>query len=306
MPFGYVKLMIHEECDEMAGIEQMDNIEDTFLRADTPAIDVKVFNPPKSNNNFMNQYAEECEHKEGTRVFHSYYYNVPVKWLGQRFFDRAEWFKVNKPLYYENNYLGKVTGSGGAIFENLEVREITDSEIDNMTYFYYGLDWGFTHPQAFTKVAYNEDTDTVYILWEHVAVGQKQQTFARKIKEFKECEIIADSEAPDKIRDYLDWGFNVVGAVKRWKGGGRDYAWEWLQTVRKIVIDPNRTPKALHEFNNAEHEQLKDGSFSSEYPRLEEDSIMSIIYALNRVIIGSKKENFDYDYEEEDYYEEDE
>jgi hypothetical protein len=33
---------------------------------------------------------------------------------------------------------------------------------------------------------------------------------------------------------------------------------------------------------------------------------MSIIYALNRVIIGSKKENFDYDYEEEDYYEEDE
>ena len=306
MPFGYVKLMIHEECDEMAGIEQMDNIEDTFLRADTPAIDVKVFNPPKSKNNFMNQYAEECEHKEGTRVFHSYYYNVPVKWLGQRFFDRAEWFKVNKPLYYENNYLGKVTGSGGAIFENLEVREIPDSEIDNMSYFYYGLDWGFTHPQAFTKVAYNEDTDTVYVLWEHVAVGQKQQTFARKIKQFKECEIIADSEAPDKIRDYLDWGFNVVGAVKRWKGGGRDYAWEWLQTVRKIVIDPNRTPKALHEFNNAEHEQLKDGSFSSEYPRLEEDSIMSIIYALNRVIIGSKKENFDYDYEEDDYYEEDE
>jgi hypothetical protein len=59
----------------------------------------------------------------------------------------------------------------------------------------------------------------------------------------------------------------------------------------------------LHEFNNAEHEQLKDGSFSSEYPRLEEDSIMSIIYALNRVIIGSKKENFDYDYEDYEDYE---
>ena len=53
MSFGYVKLLIHEECDEMAGVEQMDNVEDTFLRSDTPALDVKVYNPPKSKNNFL-------------------------------------------------------------------------------------------------------------------------------------------------------------------------------------------------------------------------------------------------------------
>ena len=77
----------------MAGVEQMDNIEDTFLRSDTPALDIKIFNPPKSKNNFMNQYVEECRNKPQTRVCHSYYYNVPVKWLGKRFFERAEWFK---------------------------------------------------------------------------------------------------------------------------------------------------------------------------------------------------------------------
>ena len=79
LSFGYVKLLIHEECDEMAGLEQMDNIEDTFLRSNTAALDVKIFNPPKSVNNFMNDYVTKCqdEHKDTTYIFHSYYYNVP-------------------------------------------------------------------------------------------------------------------------------------------------------------------------------------------------------------------------------------
>ena len=146
-------MLIHEECDEMAGVEQMDNIEDTFLRSDTPALDIKIFNPPKSKNNFMNQYVEECRNKPQTRICHSYYYNVPVKWLGKRFFERAEWFKVHKPLYYRNNYMGEVTGTGGGIFDNVEERTITDAEIENLPFLYYGLDFGFEHPQTF-EVAY--------------------------------------------------------------------------------------------------------------------------------------------------------
>ena len=303
MPFGYVKLMIHEECDEMAGIEQMDNIEDTFLRADTPAIDVKVFNPPKSKNNFMNQYAEECEHKEGTRVFHSYYYNVPVKWLGQRFFDRAEWFKVNKPLYYENNYLGNVTGSGGGIFDNIEERTITDAEIDSFDFFHYGLDFGYEHPQTFIVSYYDEETDALYPIREVYAKKCKNSTFANKIKIYKDVEIICDSARPDNIADLVDWGYNAIGAVKRWKNKGRAYSWEWLQQFNKIVVDPERTPHLYHELTTLEFEQLKDGSFSSEYPTLGEDCIMALIYSLNRVIMEHVRIP---DYNDTDDYEEDE
>ena len=148
VPFGYVKMLIHEECDEMAGVEQMDNIEDTFLRADTPALDIKIFNPPKSKNNFMNEYTEECQNKPQTRICHSYYYNVPVKWLGKRFFERAEWFRIHKPLYYKNNYLGEVTGTGGGIFDNLEIRKISDEELMTFDLINHGLDFGYTHPQT--------------------------------------------------------------------------------------------------------------------------------------------------------------
>ena len=292
LSFGYVKLLIHEECDEMAGVEQMDNIEDTFLRSDTPALDIKIFNPPKSANNFMNEYTASKENDPQTLVCHSYYYNVPVEWLGKRFFERAEWFKQNKPKYYANNYLGEVTGTGGAIFENLELRELTDKEIDAMPYFYHGLDFGYEHPQAFIKCYYDRDTDVLYPVEEVYSKRCKNSTFAQKIKKYKSVEIIADSARPDNIADMNDWGFDVTGAVKRWGSNkGRDYCWEWLRQCNKIVVDRSRTPHLAEELTKLEFELLKDGTFSSEYPKLNEDCTMALIYALNRVIRESRRDD---------------
>lgn len=296
VPFGYVKLLIHEECDEMAGVEQMDNIEDTFLRADTPALDIKIFNPPKSKNNFMNEYTEECKNKHQTRICHSYYYNVPVKWLGKRFFERAEWFRIHKPLYYKNNYLGEVTGTGGGIFDNLEIRKISDEELMTFDTVNHGLDFGYTHPQVFSQNYYDYETDTLYIFGEVYSKKCKNSTFARKIKKFMNVEIICDSARPDGIAEMQDWGFNAIGAKKRWGSGkGRDYCWEWLQRCNKIVIDPERCPNTEKEFIKAEHEQLPDGSFSDAYPTLEEDTIMANIYALNRIIMTSRRNDGLYD-----------
>lgn len=301
VPFGYVKMLIHEECDEMAGVEQMDNIEDTFLRADTPALDIKIFNPPKSKNNFMNEYTEECRNKPQARICHSYYYNVPVKWLGKRFFERAEWFRIHKPLYYKNNYLGEVTGTGGGIFDNLEIRKISDEELMTFDTVNHGLDFGYTHPQVFCQNYYDYETDTLYIFGEVYSKKCKNSTFARKIKKFMNVEIICDSARPDGIAEMQDWGFNAIGAKKRWGSGkGRDYCWEWLQRCNKIVIDPERCPNTESEFKKAEHEQLPDGSFSDAYPTLEEDTIMANIYALNRIIMTSRRNDGLYDDEEED------
>lgn len=301
LSFGYVKLLIHEECDEMAGVEQMDNIEDTFLRSDTPALDIKIFNPPKSANNFMNEYTASKANDPQTLICHSYYYNVPVEWLGKRFFERAEWFKQNKPKYYSNNYLGEVTGTGGAIFENLELREITDDEIDTMPYFYHGLDFGYEHPQAFVKCYYDRDTDILYAIEEEFSKRCKNSTFARKIAKYKNVEIIADSARPDNIAEMNDWGFDVAKAVKRWGSNkGRDYCWEWLRQCNKIVVDRSRTPHLAEELTKLEFELLKDGTFSSEYPKLNEDCTMALIYALNRVIRESRREDL---YEDENLIE---
>jgi PBSX family phage terminase large subunit len=302
LSFGYVKLLIHEECDEMAGVEQMDNIEDTFLRSDTPALDVKVFNPPKSKNNFMNEYTEECGDKDKTKVFHSFFYNVPVRWLGKRFFERAEWFRVHKPLYYSNNYLGEVTGTGGGIFENVEARAISDEEINSFPTTYYGLDFGFIHPQTFIGSYYDDETDTLYCYLEVYSKKCKNATFARRIKKYMNVDIIADSARPDAIAEMQDWGFEITGAKKRWGSGkGRDYCWEWLQNASRIVVDQARCPHLKHELTTLEHEQLKDGSFSDAYPTLGEDCVMALIYGLNRVIMESRRNDGLYDDADEEW-----
>ena len=59
-----------------------------------------------------------------------------------------------------------------------------------------------------------------------------------------------------------------------------------LQMTTKIVVDPDRCPHLKKELTTLEHEQLKDGTFSSEYPKLDEDCVMALIYGNNRIIIN--------------------
>lgn len=301
---GYVALLIHEECDEMAGMEQMDDAESTFLRSNgcegARSLSVKVFNPPASKSNFMNAYAREMEGQPHVLVCDACYKNVPREWLGERFFERAEWFRANRPEVYANKFLGEVTGTGGELFGNVRRVSLTDGQVAGMEQagiVYQGIDWGFEHPQVFIRVAYDPETDTVTPLFEKYGRRCKLPTFCKGINRFKHMETICDSAEPDRIADIRDMGWNAVGAVKRWRGGGRDYSWEWLRGVREIAVDPERTPRLLRELETLEFERLRDGTYSSRYPDLGEDGVMATIYALNRVIAAAKYEDA-YDDEE--------
>ena len=150
---------------------------------------------------------------------------------------------------------------------------------------------------------YDYEKDIVYPTKEVYAKKCKNSTFSRKIKQYKDVELICDSARPDNIADMSDWGFNVVGAVKRWNNKGRAYCWEWLQQCTKIVVDPKRTPHLYEELTTLEHEILKDGTFSSAYPTLGEDCVMALLYSLNRVI---REHTRDDEYEEDEILYEDE
>lgn len=287
LPFGHVALLIHEESDEMASVQQMDDVEDTFLRKDAPCLDVKIFNPPQSSGNFMNQYAAEKSTDAATLVFDACYENVPIEWLGQRFFDRAEWFKEHKPTYYANHYRGKVTGTGGELFPNVEYRELPPEAIEFPAY--QGLDFGWDHPMAFIICTYDHEHDTIYIIEEHVARNQQLGQFLKPVELYMGNETICDSADPDKIAQMKTNGWNAIGANKRWKGGGLDYSWEWIRSRAAIVVDPKVCPKMAHEFQTLEFPKLSDGTISTRYPDLGEDCVAALRYALNRVIIESSR-----------------
>ena len=287
---GYVKLLIFEEADEMAGNEQMDSAADTFLRSNghegAVQLRMKVFNPPPSRSNFMNEWCASVAGDPSVRIFDFSFKNVPEEWLGPQFFSRAEWFREHKPEYYRNNYLGEVTGTGGELFSNVEERELDEADwsvIDGGKT-YQGLDFGYEHPMAYIRCAYDRETDTVVVLEERVERHARLADFLRPLEHRRHQEVICDSAEPDRIREMREDGWDAVGAVKSWgRGRGRAYSWDWLRQRAKIVVDPGRTPEMARELRTLEFERTREG-YSSAYPDLGEDCVMALIYALNRVI----------------------
>lgn len=296
---GYVKLLVFEEADEMMGDEQMDSAADTFLRANgfegARQLRLKVFNPPPSRHNFMNEWCAAHVGDPRVRIFDFSYLNVPPEWLGQSFLDRAARAKAERPEWYRNNYLGEVTGEGGELFGNVVERAISDEDRWRLLELsYQGLDFGYEHPQAFVRVAYEPEADRVTVLDEVVRRRCRLDAFMDEVAQTGasitgrhyvpiQNEVICDSAEPDRIAELRDWGWDAVGSVKRWKGGGRAYSWDWLRQRREIVVDPSRTPHVASELRSLEFERVRDG-FTSRYPDVGEDGVMAIIYALNRVI----------------------
>lgn len=75
-------------------------------------------------------------------MHHSTYLDVPKRWLGEEFFIAAEKLKERNEMLYRHEYLGEVTGTGGAVFQNVQAVPITDAQILTFDRQLYGLDFG--------------------------------------------------------------------------------------------------------------------------------------------------------------------
>ena len=145
VPFGYIGIDWFEELDQFDGPEQIRNVEQSTLRGGSFSFTFKSFNPPAMARNWANRYA--LENKPGKLVHHSTYLTAPPEWLGPRFIADAEHLKTTNPTGYRHEYLGEVVGSGTQVFENLQLRAITDAEIGQFDRITNGVDWGW-YPDA--------------------------------------------------------------------------------------------------------------------------------------------------------------
>ena len=130
----YVGITWYEEFDQFAGMNEVRKINQSLIRGGEDFIQFYSYNTPASSLHFVN--VEKIIPKESRLVHLSDYRTVPKKWLGQAFEDEAEYLKEVNEKLYRNEYLGEMTGVGGNVFENVELREITDDEIANFDYTY--------------------------------------------------------------------------------------------------------------------------------------------------------------------------
>ena len=129
--FGYIGIVWFEELDQFAGPEEIRNIQQSAIRGGNEAYKFKSFNPPRSKNNWANEYTTQAKEKdESAMVQHSTYLDLGIEqeWLGDMFLKDAEHLKETNPDAYDNEYLGHANGNGGNVFEYIEERTITDEE----------------------------------------------------------------------------------------------------------------------------------------------------------------------------------
>ena len=281
LPFGYIGFAWFEELDQFAGPEQVRNVEQSVFRGGPYSFCFKSFNPPITRDNWANKYA--LEEKDGLYVHHSTYLTTPEKWLGPRFLADADHLKAADERAYRHEYLGEAVGTGGNVFDKLELREITDEEIASFDRIYQGVDWGwFPDPFAFIRLHYDRNRETIYLLDEIYKNKLPNDAAAAEIKEkgYTDAYITCDNAEPKSIFDFRDFGLPAKEAIKG--PGSVDYGMKWLQK-RTIVIDRRRTPNAYKEFVNYEYERDKDGEIISGYPDANNHLIDSTRYALERV-----------------------
>lgn len=287
LPFGYVGIVWYEELDQFSGMEEIRNMNQSLLRGGDKYWVFASYNPPKSRNNWVN---EEILNEYPDRLVHkTTYLDVPREWLGEQFLLEAEKLKAKNETAYSHEYLGEVTGTGGAVFENVEDMVMIDEMISQFDRRYYGLDFGFAvDPLAFVAMHYDAKHEELYIFDE---IYQQKLTNSKAaqliLHKIGNQHIIADSAEPKSIAEMKAAGLFISGAKK--SPDSVDYGVKWLQGRRRIYIDKRRAPNAYREFVSYEYERNRAGQYISAYPDANNHAIDAVRYGLWRVM---QRQNF--------------
>lgn len=281
VPFGYIAVTHFEEKDQFSGRAEIRTILQSTMRGGDKFWNFESYNPPISRDNWAN--VDSSEDKPNRLCHISTYLDAPKSWLGEEFLNEAEYLKQTDERAYQHEYLGLPVGTGGNVFDKLELREITDDEIKRFDRIYQGIDFGwYPDPFCFIRIYYDVARETLYLIDEHYVNKMSNEDNAVWIRDrhYNDFPITCDSAEPKSIADLRASGLDARNAIKG--PGSVEYGMKWLQR-RKIVIDKRRTPNAYKEIVGYEYERNKDGEIISGYPDKNNHAIDAIRYGMEPV-----------------------
>lgn len=281
VPFGYIAVTHFEEKDQFSGRAEIRTILQSTMRGGDKFWNFESYNPPISRDNWAN--VDSAEDKPNRLCHISTYLDAPKSWLGEEFLNEAEYLKQTDERAYQHEYLGLPVGTGGNVFDKLELREITDDEVKRFDRIYQGIDFGwYPDPFCFIRIYYDVARETLYLIDEHYVNKMSNEDNAVWIRDrhYNDFPITCDSAEPKSIADLRASGLDARNAIKG--PGSVEYGMKWLQR-RKIVIDKRRTPNAYKEIVGYEYERNKDGEIISGYPDKNNHAIDAIRYGMEPV-----------------------
>lgn len=282
---GYIRYLWYEELDEFHGMKEIRSINQSMMRGGEKFTVFYSYNPPQNRRSWVNR--EAIKERDDMLIHKSTYLDVPRHWLGEQFFLEAEYLKKLHIGQYNHEYLGQVTGTGGEVFDNLDIRPIDNEEISVFDNIKCGIDFGFA-ADPFVYVVCFFHNNKLFIFDEIYSKGMTNFSAAEGIvnKGYVNKMIVCDSAEPKSINDLRGFGLRVRGAKKG--PDSIEYGIKFLQGLEKIVIDPVRCKNVAREFSEYELERDTDGEFRSTYPDKNNHTIDAVRYALEEEINRKK------------------
>jgi phage terminase large subunit len=150
---GYVSQVWFEELAEFSGCEDIDVVEDTFIRQKLPdGKRVQVYfsyNPPRNPYDWINEWVAEKATDPTYLIHHSTYLDDELGFLSDDMKEKIARYKATNPDYYRWMYLGEVVGLGNHVYDMNQFHKLpelpNDDEIVGIS---FALDGG--HQQSAT------------------------------------------------------------------------------------------------------------------------------------------------------------
>ena len=141
---GYCAVVWFEELDQFEGIAAVRSILNSLRRGGDRFWIFYSYNPPKTMWSWVNVERLERKRRADTLVMGSSYLDVAEshpEWLGAPFVEEAEYLRDTNELAWRWEYLGEITGTGGAVFDNVRELHLPDSRIRTFQRIRNGVDW---------------------------------------------------------------------------------------------------------------------------------------------------------------------
>lgn len=231
----------------------------------------------------LNWVYKEFFQKENPDItlHHSTYKNN--RFIDDKYVQVLEDLKKKDKVFYDIYALGKWGVLGNLVFTNWIVKEISTNPLD-YEIIRCGLDFGYNNPSAFIRIGIKDDD--IYVLDEFYQSGLTNPELIRALKPqvTEEDDIIGDSAEPDRIKEFVDAGYNVKASKKGKDSVKRGI--EWTRR-RKIYIHPScvNTQNEISIYKYKEGNKMKE-SDEQEEPVSFKDHLMSALrYAVEDYVL---------------------
>ena len=219
-----LNVFVVDEAEEFVSEKDFITIDDSIRQKDLPNIVVLIMNPQDTEHWIWQRWFEKSHRMELIDGFqvpistHPDITHIHTTWfdnaghLNKDYIAKIERLKQDNPAAYAHRYLGKwLDKKEGVIYDNWE-----EGAFDESLPYCYGLDFGFTNPDAMTKVAVDTNRMRLYVDEKMYATKQSDSAIKSNVSGIAGGDdmVVADNNEPRIINGIASAGVNIQEVEK--------------------------------------------------------------------------------------------